>query len=371
MFDSVQKVFEGVASGIPWSGNERNHVFFGGVPEISFEDYSGISGIDDPADGRAFSLLDFDRDGRTDIALGGPGKPMLRLLRNGIGDRVGENHQFVAVRLVGGNHKAEKSRDWSARDGYGTAISLDVGGAKLYREHQPERGYTGQNSNTMIIGIGDREAVNRVEVRWLSGKRQAFDDIPAGKLVTIYENPKQSPTGDAFVVEDYAKRTPERLKSQLASGDFWKKRWLPKPPLKSKLELTLGGSALSSKTGVTLIATMATWCVACVEEMPEFRALREAFSDEALAIHGVPVDTEDTAGMLSAWSERHNPPYDIAVGIDRSQVDQVNEATLAELRTDAVPAAFLVNSDGDVLLARWGVPTVSDVKKFLWQGRAD
>ena len=55
-FESGQGVAEGVANGIPWSGNERNHLFFGGVKDAYFEDYSGISGIDDPGDGRGFSL---------------------------------------------------------------------------------------------------------------------------------------------------------------------------------------------------------------------------------------------------------------------------------------------------------------------------
>ncbi len=360
---------EGVANGIPWSGNERNHVFFGGVPGTSFEDYSGISGIDDPGDGRSFAVLDYDRDGRPDIALASPGKPRFRLLHNSIGDRIGHDNGFIAVRLVGGNHKAAKSRRWSARDGYGSAISLDLGDTQVFREHQPESGFLGQNSTTMIIGIGDRDNVKHLQVRWLSGKRQALDSVPARKLITVYENPKQSPNGEVFVVEDYVKES-AKLTPHLASPDFWKTRFLPKPPLASKLDLTHNGAPLTSKTRLTLIATMATWCVACVEEMPEFRCLRQAFSPQDLAMHAVPVDAEDSAEMLAAWSAKHKPPYEIATGIERSEVDRVNEVTLAELRTEAVPATFVVDASGRVLLARWGIPTISVIKKFLWQDQA-
>ena len=42
---------------------------------------------------------------------------------------------------------------------------------------------------------------------------------------------------------------------------------------------------------------------------------------------------------------------------------------LAELRiegTDAVPAAVVTDASGRVLIARWGVPTISDLKRLLW-----
>ena len=55
--------------GISWSGNERNFFFVGGLPGNQFADLSAVSGLDDPADGRGFSLLDFDRDGWPDIIL--------------------------------------------------------------------------------------------------------------------------------------------------------------------------------------------------------------------------------------------------------------------------------------------------------------
>ena len=367
IFESVQGVIEGVANGIPWSGNERNHLYFGGVPGY-FEDYSGISGIDDPGDGRAFSLLDYDRDGHLDVVLASPGKPRFRLLRNGIGERVGTDNAYIALRFIGGNRTAQPSSEWSALDGYGTAVSFDLDGNTVFREHQPESGFVGQHSNTMLVGIGPRDSAAALDVRWLSGKIQSLKDVPARKLVTVYENPAHSPTGEAFVIEEYARDT-AKLKTHLASSDFWKTRFLPTPPLASELALQHEGEPLRTENGLTLIATMATWCVACVEEMPEFNALRAAFGTEELAIHAVPVDAEDTASMLAAWSAKYQPPYEIAVGIERSEVDQVNAVTLTELRTDAVPATFLTNANGQVLIARWGVPTISDVRRLLWEDR--
>jgi thiol-disulfide isomerase/thioredoxin len=368
-YESSVGVLEGVASGIPWSGDERNHLYFGGIVDKTFEDYSGISGIDDPGDGRSFSLLDYDRDGRLDVVLASPGKPRFRLLRNGIGNRIGSDNAYIVLRFVGGNHTALPSNEWSARAGFGTSISFDLDGHTVYREHQPESGYIGQHSATMLVGIGRRETATSLNVRWLSGKVQSLTGVPARKLVTIYENPAQSPTGDAFVIEDYERET-KKLDAHLTSDNFWKTRFLPTPALESKLKLAYKGSSMQAESGLTLIATMATWCVACVEEMPEFNALRAAFSPEELAIYAVPVDAEDTANMLGSWSDRYKPPYEITVGIRRSEVDKVNAVTQSELRTDAVPATFLTNRSGQVLIARWGVPTISDIRRLLWEDRA-
>ena len=368
-FKSGQGVLEGVAKGMPWSGNERNHLYFGGIPDAYFEDYSGISGIDDPGDGRSFSLLDYDRDGRLDLALASPGKPRFRLLRNNIGERVGADNAYIALRFVGGNHTAQPSSEWSARDAFGTAVHVDIGDITVFREHQPESGYVGQHSNVMIVGIGPRDSASRIEVRWLSGKTQSLEDVPARKLVTVYENLAQSSTGQAFVVEEY-ERVTASLESHLASNDFWKTRFLPTAPLASELALEHEGKQLGSENGLTLIATMATWCVACVGEMPEFNALRAAFNPDELAIYAVPVDAKDTPRMLAAWAAKHQPPYEIMAGIDRTEVDQVNAVTMAELRTEAVPATFLTNAEGQVLIARWGVPTISDVRRLLWEDRA-
>ena len=362
---AFEGVLRAVATGMPWSGGERNYVYFGGLTGNQFEDLSGISGIDDPGDSRSFALLDFDRDGWTDIALGNMNSPSLRLLRNGIGDRPGSRNRFLALRFVGGNTKAAPSSEWSARDGFGTSVELELGdGVKLYREHQPEGGYLAQHSSTMIVGIGPREIVDSLHVRWLSGKIHETVEVPAGSLVTVYENPEDSPTGEPFVVGPYSK-APPTLMTRVGSSDFWKGRYLPQKKHASDLQIRYNGNPVRSERGITLVTTMATWCVACVTEKPELETLRAAFTDEELAMYAVPVDAEDTDEKLSAWMARYAPPYDLLAGIDRGEVVKVDEVILRELRTAAVPATFLIDS-GRVLLARWGVPTVSDVRKWLW-----
>ena len=369
MMETLQNTTASILSGVPWSGGERNHVFFGGFPGHQFQDLSGITGLDDPGDGRSFALLDYDRDGWLDMALGSPGAPRLRLLRNGMGDRTRSG--FVALRFVGGNKTPEPSKEWSARDGFGTAVELDLGeGARIYREQQPESGYLAQHSSTMIVGIGDRDTVASVRVRWLSGKNQKSSEIPAGMLVTVYENPADSPTGESFTLEPYAK-APNALMTQASSPDFWKTRLLPTKERASHLVVLHEGERQRSERGLTLITTMATWCTACVTELPEFRRLRQAFGQDELAMFSVPVDGEDSKEMLQSWLAEYTPPYELLTGIAKSEIDKVNSTILTELRAEAVPATFVTDATGQVLIARWGVPSVSDLRKLLWMSGAE
>ena len=84
----------------------------------------------------------------------------------------------AAFPSVTGYSVGRRADSWSARDAYGTAVQLDLEQTTVFREHQPESGFVGQHSSTMVIGIGQRDAAKRMEIRWLSGKLQRFDDVP-------------------------------------------------------------------------------------------------------------------------------------------------------------------------------------------------
>ena len=188
------------------SGHERNHLFVSRAGE-QFADISGVSGLDHVGDSRVFALLDYDRDGWQDVALINANAPLLQLFRNQIGASTIEGEPsrgVIALRFVGGNDAAVATERWSTRDGYGALATLDLGDLVTRREHRAGEGFAAQNSATMIVGVGTRHLIPSVGVRWPSGKVQETADVPAGVLLTIYENTAQSPTGEAFVIERYA-----------------------------------------------------------------------------------------------------------------------------------------------------------------------
>ena len=195
-----------IKGGASFSGNERDSVYLnqGGKDFVSI---SGITGLDDPGDGRSFAVLDYDRDGWPDLVVASVTAPTLQLYRNQMGDKSSsgvKKNQMVAVRFVGGNHSAAASSEWSNRDGYGAVLTIDLDGTTpVVREHRAGEGLGAQNSATMLVGIGDRKGVNALKVRWPSGKTQDLGKVAANTLVTVYENPAQSPGRSAFVAKPY------------------------------------------------------------------------------------------------------------------------------------------------------------------------
>ncbi len=199
--DGSFSVADRLEAGASLSGRERNHLFLNQNGR-HFIDFSGISGADSPADGRSFALLDFDRDGWQDLAVVNANAPLFELFRNQMGDG-GSSAAILGLRLVGGNHADQPSRIWSARDGYGAAVTVDLAPGKIVRQHHAGQGFSAQNSPIMRIGLGERSKAASVEVRWPSGKVQHTSNIAAGTMLTVYENEDHSPTGEAFVVRPY------------------------------------------------------------------------------------------------------------------------------------------------------------------------
>ena len=194
-----------IKGGASFSGNERDSVYLNKEGK-DFVSISGITGLDDPGDGRSFAVLDYDRDGWPDLVVASATAPTLQLYRNQMGDKSSagvRNNRMLAVRFVGGNQKAAPSSEWSNRDGYGAMLTLELDDMTIVREHRAGEGLAAQNSATMLVGIGERSAAKSLKVRWPSGKTQDLGKVQANTLVTVYENPANSPTGTAFAAKPY------------------------------------------------------------------------------------------------------------------------------------------------------------------------
>ena len=57
--------------------------------------------------------------------------------------------------------------------------------------------------------------------------------------------------------------------------------------------------------------------------------------------------------------------------LPESELSKMEEVLLSELRDSGrVPASIITDSEGRVLLSRWGIPTVSEVRKLIWTSKA-
>ncbi len=347
---------ERLQSGASFSGHERNHVFLNQRGE-DYVEVSGISGLDHPGDSRAFAVLDYDRDGWQDMAVVNANAPLFQLFRNQIGER-DDPGGMVAVRFEGGNRFAAPTSRWSARDAYGARAVLEVQGRELLREYRAGEGLGAQNSATLHVGIGNADEVTRLEVRWPSGHRSDTTAVAAGTLVTAYEDPSASPTGAPFVLTPYLAggHHPTVASAEAAQGSIR----AAQGSIRAAQDVLPG-----ERARLILYTTVATWCAPCVDELPSLNLLRDTFSAEELEIYGVPYDPEETSDVFGAWAERYEPPYRILSELTVEQRDAVIHGALDALRVEGLPAAVVTDAEGEVLLVRWGPPSVSELRVLL------
>lgn len=154
----------------------------GADPELANTVYRGIGkGRFEPAampSRRAFyrgaAFADFDRDGRVDVivtALNGPAA-LLRNTSNG-------NGHWLAFRLQG---------TASNRQGLGARIRVDLsGGGSVYNHATSTAGYASSSEAIVRFGLGTRSRVDRIEIRWPSGRIQNVEAGQIDRVIGIIE----------------------------------------------------------------------------------------------------------------------------------------------------------------------------------------
>jgi enediyne biosynthesis protein E4 len=123
--------------------------------------------------GRGASFGDYDNDGDLDayiVNLHDRGA----LLRNNRGN---ENN-WILLQLTGTT---------SNRDGIGARVKLTAGGKTQTLQKISTTGYLSQNDPRMHFGIGSSTTIEKIEIKWPSGKIQEIQDTPANQILKITE----------------------------------------------------------------------------------------------------------------------------------------------------------------------------------------
>jgi len=333
--------------GSSFSGNERDRLFLN-VGAGTFDDVSGVSGLDHPGDGRSMALLDIERDGRIDAVTVSANAPWVQLFRNQI-DTAGRG--FLALRFVGASTQARPQARKSNRDGYGVLVEVDVGdGNKLVREHRAGEGFAAQNSPTMLIGIGARAKVARLSLRWPSGQEQSFENVAAGTLLTAFEDASMSPQGTALATAPYA---PSPAGAPVVGA-----RRDAQQPLPPRIARPQGAARLR------VLAAFATWCKACAKHAPSFAVLRETLGD-SVELVGLPMDAAEDSARIEGWLRETGAVYAPVLDMSEQERTTVRDHALRTLRREALPYTLVTAGAGNVVWSGFGVPTVSDLRPLL------
>jgi cytochrome c biogenesis protein CcmG, thiol:disulfide interchange protein DsbE len=113
------------------------------------------------------------------------------------------------------------------------------------------------------------------------------------------------------------------------------------------LENIAGGRMTTTdlKGKVAVVDLWATWCGPCLEEIPRFNQLNEAYRDKDVAVIGIAV--ESPYGDIRSKAKQFNMKYTVLVGND----DAV--AAFGGLR--GFPTTFVMNKDGRIYKSYMGV----------------
>jgi hypothetical protein len=86
---------------------------------------------------------------------------------------------YVAFRLTGNK---------SNRDAIGALVTLHSGNEVMVRQVQAAGGYLSQSSRTVHFGLGDRQSIDRVVIRWPSGRQQTVAHPQINSMHRITES---------------------------------------------------------------------------------------------------------------------------------------------------------------------------------------
>jgi hypothetical protein len=168
----VENPWQIMALGHNLSAYERKRAFLN-VRGQAFLDISHLTRADNDGDGRSVVAADFFNTGRLDLIVRQVGGGALLLYEN----RFPQKH-FLKVSLRGNE---------SNRQGIGARLTAVVGGQPRVRELYPANTYRSQAPNIVHFGLGDADSVERLTVRWPSGKVQEIRDVKADRHILIEE----------------------------------------------------------------------------------------------------------------------------------------------------------------------------------------
>jgi hypothetical protein len=151
---------------------ERKRVFLN-VRGKDFVDISALTGADGDGDGRSVVAGDFRNNGQMDLVLRQSGGGPVIVYENGFPRR-----HYLKVSLRGST---------SNRLGIGARLTAVANGQQVVRELYPINSFRSQMPCVAHFGLGGATQVERLTIRWPSGKVQNLTDIPADQHIVVDE----------------------------------------------------------------------------------------------------------------------------------------------------------------------------------------
>ena len=126
-----------------------------------------------PMLGRSMAVLDWNADGRNEVAISRLDDSAL-LLQNTTTDA--GNH--LIVRPTGTD---------SSRNAYTVRMTATVGDRQIVRQLTAGNGYQSSNQKQIVFGLGDAKSIDKLAIDWPSGNKQVLSNLAANQTIAIVE----------------------------------------------------------------------------------------------------------------------------------------------------------------------------------------
>lgn len=139
----------------------------------SFKEVAQLVGVSDVFDGRSVALADFTNSGKLDVVVANQKGPLL-LYKN----TVAPENKWIAFELEG---------TASNRSAIGAQVRVFWNGQQQVQEVSGGSGFCAQNQRRVHFGLGKATGLDRVEIRWPSGKVQTVSAPATNQIHKIKE----------------------------------------------------------------------------------------------------------------------------------------------------------------------------------------
>ena len=145
------------------------------IGNFKFSDVSSTAGAAfvDPRSHRGAAFGDLNNDGKIDIVVSALNdRPQLFL------NRTSNSNHWILLNLVGTKDN---------RDGLGTKIKITTSEGVQYNEATTAVGYGSSSDKRVHFGLGKAATIEKIELSWPTGVKQALTNVKADQVLTIVE----------------------------------------------------------------------------------------------------------------------------------------------------------------------------------------